>query len=84
MALVGSYSEKAFCQYDQACPSMDTSGKKELRKAQNNMEKITEAGAQQTGLNWGQMEGLARDRGRWISLVDDLCSNGNISCKSVS
>ena len=40
MALARSYAKKTLCQCDQACPSMDTSGKKEQTKAENNMEKI--------------------------------------------
>lgn len=40
MALADLYSEKAFSQCDQECPSLDTSEKKEPGKTQHNVEKI--------------------------------------------
>ena len=41
----------------------------------------TEAEVKQTGMNWNQLEKMAKDRRRWRSLVDDLCSNGNLRVK---
>ena len=38
----------------------------------------TEAEVKQTGMSWNQLEKVAKDGGRWRSLVDDICPNGNL------
>lgn len=85
MVLAGLYSEKTICLCDQACPLMDTSGKEELGKAQNNMEKI-DWGWSTT--NWTKLETTGKScqgQEKMRSLVDALCSNGNsrVQVKSV-
>ncbi|KAL9951048.1 hypothetical protein ACROYT_G043641 [Oculina patagonica] len=51
-------------------------GKRNRGRPKTTWRRSTEAEVQQTGMSWNQLEKVAKDRGRWRSLLDDLCSTG--------
>ncbi|KAL9957652.1 hypothetical protein ACROYT_G034575 [Oculina patagonica] len=51
-------------------------GKRNRGRPKTTWRRSTEAEVKQTGMSWNQLEKVAKDRGRWRSLVDDLCSTG--------
>ena len=53
-------------------------GKRNRGRPKTTWRRSTDAEVKQTGMSWNQLEKMAKDRGRWRSLVDDLCSNGNL------
>ena len=53
-------------------------GKRNRGRPKTTWRRSIDAEVKQTGMSWNQLEKMAKDRGRWRSLVDDLCSNGNL------
>ncbi|KAL9983040.1 hypothetical protein ACROYT_G005164 [Oculina patagonica] len=51
-------------------------GKRNRGRPKTTRRRSTETEVQQTGMSWNHLEKVAKDRGRWRSLVDDLCSTG--------
>ena len=64
MVLARTQTEKALCQCCQACPSVDTSGKRNRERPKTTWRRSTEAEVKQTGMSWNQLEKRGKGQGQ--------------------